>query len=77
VASGYRDPQRYTTENISRIRANLDQPKAAVHVIGGIGGTSTGDQYRRFVTAARQSGAVGISLYDFRITEPAVWPILR
>ena len=77
VASGYRDPQRYTTENIARIRANLGQPKAPVHVIGGIGGTSTADQYRRFVTAARQSGAVGISLYDFRITEPAVWPILR
>jgi LysM repeat protein len=76
VASGYRDPQRYTTENIARIRANLDQPKAAVHVIGGIGGSSTAEQYRRFVTAARQGGAVGISLYDFRITESAVWPIL-
>lgn len=76
IASGYRDPQRYTTENIARIRANLDQPKAAVHVIGGIGGSSTAEQYRRFVTAARQSGAVGISLYDFRITEPSAWPIL-
>ncbi|MEO8692324.1 MAG: LysM peptidoglycan-binding domain-containing protein [Acidimicrobiales bacterium] len=76
VASGYRDPQRYTSENIARIRANLDQPKAAVHVIGGIGGSSTAEQYRRFVTAARQGGAVGISLYDYRITEPSVWPIL-
>ena len=77
VASGYRDPQRYTTENIARIRANLDQPNAAVHVIGGIGGSSTAEQYRRFVTAARQGGAIGISLYDFRVTDPAVWPILR
>lgn len=76
VASGYRDPQRYTAENITRIRANLDEPKAAVHVIGGIGGSSTAEQYRRFVTAARQGGAVGISLYDYRITDAAVWPIL-
>ena len=60
-----------------RIRSNLDQPKAAVHVIGGIGGSSTAEQYRRVVTASRPGGAVGISLYDFRISEPTVWPILR
>ena len=77
VASGYRDPQRYTSENITRIRANLGQPNAAVHVIGGIGGSSTAEQYRRFAAAARQGGAVGISLYDFRITEAAAWPLLR
>ena len=77
VASGYRDPQRYTSENINRIRANLGQPNAAVHVIGGIGGSSTAEQYRRFAAAARQGGAVGISLYDFRITEAAAWPLLR
>ena len=76
TASGYRDPHRYTTENIARIRANLRQPTAAVHVIGGIGGSSTAGQYRRFVSAARQLGAVGISLYDFRVTGAAVWPIL-
>ena len=76
IASGYRDPQRYTTENIDRIRANLDVPNAAVHVIGGIGGSSTFAQYRRFVGAARQRGAVGISLYDYRITGASVWPIL-
>jgi LysM repeat protein len=77
VASGYRDPQRYTSENITRIRANLGQPNAAVHVIGGVGGSSTAEQYRRFAAAARQGGAVGISLYDFRITEAAAWPLLR
>jgi hypothetical protein len=77
IASGYRDPQRYTSENITRIRANLGQPNAAVHVIGGIGGTSTADQYRRFAAAARQGAAVGISVYDFRVTEPNVWSLLQ
>ncbi|TML10660.1 MAG: LysM peptidoglycan-binding domain-containing protein [Actinobacteria bacterium] len=74
--SGYSDPARYTTENIARIRTDLGQPKAAVHVIGGIGGSSTAAQYRQFVTAARGGGAVGISLYDFRATSPSVWSIL-
>jgi LysM repeat protein len=75
-ASGYRDPQRYTAENISRIRADLGQPNAAVHVIGGIGGTSTAAEYRRFAAAARAGRAVGMSLYDYRISAPTVWPIL-
>ena len=74
--SGYSDPARYTSENISRLRTDLGQPNAAVHVIGGIGGSSTADQYRRFVTAARAGGAVGISLYDFRAANAGVWPLL-
>ena len=76
IASGYRDPQRYTSENIARIRANLGDPDAAVHVIGGIGGSSTTDEYRRFAAAARTGGALGISLYDYRITGASVWPVL-
>ena len=76
TASGYKDPRRYTSENITRIRTNLGQPNAAVHVIGGIGGDSTAEEYRRFVTAAREGKAVGISLYDFRVTNASVWPIL-
>jgi len=76
IASGYRDPARYTTENITRLHTDLGQPNAAVHVIGGIGGSSSADQYRAFVTAARKGGAVGISVYDFSVTAPAVWPIL-
>ena len=75
-ASGYKDARRYTAENIARLRANVGQPNAAVHVIGGIGGSSSAEQYRRFSSAAREGRAVGISLYDFRITGPAVWPIL-
>ena len=54
TASGYNDAYRYTAENIARIRTNLGLPNAAVHVIGGVGGSSTAEQYRRFVTAARR-----------------------
>jgi LysM repeat protein len=76
VASGYRDPRRYTTENVERIRRNLGRSDAPVHVIGGIGGSSTADEYRRFVSSARDAGALGISLYDYRVTAPGVWSIL-
>jgi LysM repeat protein len=74
--SGYADPARYTTENIARLRTDLGQPNARVHVIGGIGGSSTAGQYRKFVSAAHTGGAVGISLYDFRITSAGVWSLL-
>jgi hypothetical protein len=76
IASGYRDATRYTSENIARIRTNVGDPNAAVHVIGGIGGSSTADEYRRFASAARSSAAIGISLYDYRITGASVWPVL-
>jgi LysM repeat protein len=76
IASGYRDPARYTAENIARLHADLAQPNAAVHMIGGIGGSSSADQYRAFVAAARKGGAVGVSVYDFSVTASSVWSIL-
>jgi LysM repeat protein len=76
VASGYRDPRRYTTENVERIRRNLGRSDVPVHVIGGIGGSSTADEYRRFAAAAKEVGALGISMYDYRVTGANVWPIL-
>jgi hypothetical protein len=77
VSSGYRDAYRYTSDNIARLRADLGQPGAVVHAIGGVGGMSSAAQYVRFVDAARQDGAIGLSVYDYRATGPAVWPLLR
>jgi hypothetical protein len=77
ASSGYRDAYRYTSDNISRLRADLGQPGAIVHAIGGVGGGSSAAQYLRFVTAARRQGAIGLSVYDYRATGPAVWPLLR
>jgi hypothetical protein len=77
VSSGYRDAYRYTSDNIARLRADLCQPGAVVHAIGGVGGMSSASQYLRFAAAARREGAIGLSVYDFRATGPAVWPLLR
>ena len=77
VSSGYRDAYRYTTDNISRLRSDLGIPNAAVHAIGGVGGSSSGTQYVRFAAAAHSQGAIGLSVYDYRVTGPAVWPLLH
>jgi hypothetical protein len=76
-ASGYRDGYRYTDENVRRLRANLGDPDALVHPIGGIADEATDDSYRGFVRAAEEMGAVGLSVYDYATTGGAGWSILR
>ncbi|MCZ7534816.1 MAG: hypothetical protein M5T61_01980 [Acidimicrobiia bacterium] len=75
--SGYRSARRYTDENIRRLRANLGDSGIPVHPIGGIGDLATRDDYAGFVTAARENGALGWSVYDFATTSSAAWPALR
>lgn len=74
--SEWRDARRYTADNIRRVRANLGDPDAAVHVIGGIGDTASAGDYLGFVRAARARSAVGWSVYDFVTTSSAAWPTL-
>jgi hypothetical protein len=73
--SGYRDPYRYTDENIRRLRNNLGQPTAPVHPVGGVGG-SPGD-VEGFLRAAVENGSIGGSIYDWRTTRAEAWPSLR
>ncbi len=75
--SGYRSARRYTDENIRRLRANLGDSEVPVHPIGGIGDLATRADYEGFVTAARENGALGWSVYDFLTTSSAAWPALR
>jgi hypothetical protein len=63
--SGYKDGQRYTDESVRRLRANIDDPTAPVHVIGGIGDELTVAQVDGFVRAAAETGAIGGSIYDW------------
>ncbi len=75
-SSGYRDPYRYTDENIKRLRANLGNPSAAVSPVGGVGAMGP-DDVEAFGRAAADNGAIGGSIYDFRTTRPEAWPSLR
>jgi hypothetical protein len=74
--SGYRDPYRYTAENIQRLRTDLGQPQAPVHPVGGIG-IAGGDDVAAFLRAAVENGAIGGSVYDWRTTREEAWAQLR
>jgi hypothetical protein len=76
VESGYRDAERYTAENIDRLRNNVGFP-APVHPIGGIGDKTTVADLDGFHRAAAARGALGGSIYDYRTTQPDHWPALQ
>lgn len=75
--SGYRDGFAYADENIRRLRANLGQPDAAVHPIGGIADDVSPDDVAGLVRAARRNDAIGWSLYDYATTPTPLWTQLR
>jgi hypothetical protein len=75
--SGYREGFRYTDENIRRLRNNLGDEKAPVHVIGGIGDSAQTKDYVGFVRAAKKDHAIGWSIYDYNTTASTAWPRLR
>ncbi|HUP69292.1 MAG TPA: hypothetical protein VM142_05690 [Acidimicrobiales bacterium] len=75
--SGYRDAYRYTRENVDRLRAQLGQPQAPVHPIGGIGNNTTGDDVEAYKRAVADTSGLGGSLYDWRTTAAGLWPALR
>ena len=71
------DPAFYVAQNIRRLRADLGDPEALVHAIGGIGAAdgsalvdpgeplATIDDLAPFVGALVSEGAVGGSIYDW------------
>jgi len=67
-ASGWRDGYKYTTANIDRVRANLGDPNAVVHAVGGLSDTATAADIAGFVQASVERGAIGASLYDDMIS---------
>jgi hypothetical protein len=75
-SSGYRDPYKYTDENIRRLRNNLGDPGARVSPVGGVGAVGN-DDVEAFLRAAVENGAIGGSVYDWRTTRADAWPALR
>jgi len=71
--SGWRDGYAYTAANIDRVRERTGWLDAPVHPIGGIGDQTTPEQVAGMVQAARERGALGGSLYDYRTTHDALW----
>jgi hypothetical protein len=75
--SGYRDAFRYGEESVARLRTNLDDDDAEVHLIGGIADETTPADIDGFLRAVRRTDSVGYSMYDFVTTSSAAWPYLR
>jgi len=77
TASGWRDGEKYTNENIDRVRANLGDPAAPVHPVGGIGDKATIEEIDGFVRSAQSRGAIGGSMYDDRTSNPDQYTALQ
>ncbi|MEO1062939.1 MAG: hypothetical protein AAFZ07_16125 [Actinomycetota bacterium] len=76
-ASGFRDGLDYNVDVVRRMRANLADPDAIVHSIGGIGDEVTEGQIRDFVESLGVTGSIGGSIYDYRTMSAGTWAILR
>jgi hypothetical protein len=77
AASGWRDGERYTRENIDRLRAHLGDPNAPVHAVGGIANEATPTEVAAFVSGARARRVIGGSLYDDRTSNAAQYQALQ
>ncbi len=77
AASGYRNAERYTRENVERLRAHLGDPKAVVHPIGGIMNKATPADVAGYLKAVRETGCLGASLYTWFTSKPEVHPLMR
>lgn len=75
-SSPWRDAYHYTAVNVDRVRERIGRPDAPVHVLGGIGDRTTAAEIIGFRIAARERGAIGGSIYDFRTTHASHWPEL-
>ncbi len=83
-ASGYGDGYAYNEESIRRLRANIGDPDALVHAIGGIGGVDGIDdpedpaeplasieELERFVESLADTDSIGGSIYDWATLDDA------
>jgi hypothetical protein len=89
--SGFRDGYRYTADSINRLRADLGaapgsarsakgaaRGAVAVNPIGGVSVDGVGvADLNGFVVAARATGSVGGSFYEWPGTDSSAWSVLR
>ena len=75
-SSGYRDAYRYTSENVTRLRADVGRADLLVSGIGGIGDQTTVADVEGFRRAIAETATIGGGLYDWRTTAASLWPAL-
>ena len=75
--SPWRDAAASTRENIRRLRSHAGRNDYPVHVVGGIANLVNNTEVAAMVSAVRQEGADGASLYDVATTPASLWPALQ
>jgi hypothetical protein len=73
----WRSGERYTGENIDRIRASTGRPDIPIHVAGGIADAVSTADLEGMVRAIQARGILGASLYDWSTSQPGQWDLLR
>jgi hypothetical protein len=73
----WRSGERYTGENIDRIRASTGRPDIPIHAIGGVADGASVADVQGMVRAIQARGILGGSLYDWNTSQPAQWDALR
>jgi hypothetical protein len=63
-SSGTKAARHHLARNIEQIVAGTGDPRTRIHAIGGIADELNGKEVRAFASAARNRGAIGVSLYD-------------
>jgi hypothetical protein len=76
-ADGPDEVRAYINEQLAHLRSATGDEAVAMHVIGGIAGTTTKREVRAYAKALIAGGALGGSLYDFAITEANEWAELQ
>jgi hypothetical protein len=63
-SSGAKAARRHLARNVEQIVEGTGDPSTRIHAIGGIADELNEKEVRAFTAAARNRGAVGVSLYD-------------
>jgi hypothetical protein len=71
--SGGKGARDYTRDSIAGIRDKTRRADIPVHAIGGTARHANRAEMRGFLAAARASGAIGVSLYDYLTTSTVEW----
>ena len=73
---GFTDPHGNVSQNVARVRGDLDDPCAVVSVIGGCDAETAAEDYEAMVRAGTEQQAIGVSIWDWPTTPPTAWPAM-
>jgi hypothetical protein len=77
AGNGADQAHSYISRSVALIREGTGDPTVPIHVIGGLANQMTVAETQAFVQAVRENGALGASVYDWKIMHASNWPALQ